>query len=97
MLLGVVVYANSSASDISLMDWPSSSPSSSSIIVTGIDFPMFALYITKAAGLLLSYVCTSSPNHFFLLLIIYNPKKEHSEWTIGTIISMYYNLSIFRL
>ena len=49
MFLGVVVYANSSASDISLMDWPSSSPSSSSIIVTGIDFPMFALYITKAA------------------------------------------------
>ena len=44
--------------------------SSPSIIVTGIDFPMFALYITKAI-LLLSYVCTSSPNHFFLLLIIH--------------------------
>ena len=52
-------------------------PQSLSIIVTGIDFPMFALYITKAAGLLLSYVCTSSPNHFFLLLIIYIVKKEH--------------------
>ena len=57
MLLGVVVYANSSASDISLMDWPSSSPSSSSIIVTGIDFPMFALYITKAILLTAAFLC----------------------------------------
>ena len=53
--------------DRHLTDGLASSPS---IIVTGIDFPMFALYITKAI-LLLSYVCTSSPNHFFLLLIIH--------------------------